>query len=59
MKVKLFNLKNKFFRYVTYTLDWSQHIIAHMIKIHPCNGLHMCNKEHEDDSESEIIQIVR
>ena len=27
--------------------------------IHPCNDLHTFKTEHEDDSESEIIQLVK
>ena len=26
--------------------------------IHPCNDVHRCKMEHQDDSECEIIQIV-
>ena len=30
-----------------------------MMGIHPNNDLHTCKKEHEDDSESEIVQLVK
>ena len=55
----VYNLYNNFFNYVTYTLDWPQCSTTDMIKIHPCNGLHTCKMEYEDDSESKIIQLVK
>ena len=43
----------------TYILDYSKYSIADIIIIHPCNGLHTCKKECEDDRDFEIISYVK
>ena len=57
MKVKSFKLLKIYITYILY-IDPSI-VIADVVKIHPCNDLHTCKMEHEDDSESEIIQTFK
>ena len=52
-------MKMKYFNYKTYRLDCSQYSGADEMDIHPSNDTHTCKMEHDDECESEIIQLLK